>query len=94
MTDLVYCGLFWLYCTNSLLSLEVFHRVLTVPDFLTDCANVLFTLDLRSDQQTRKSGATLGDKAAFATMSALSLQIMPTCEGIHAMIIWICGGYF
>ena len=54
----------------------------------------IFTLDLRSDEQTRESGATLDDKAAFASLSALSFPKRLTCEGIHAMIIWICDGTF
>ena len=54
----------------------------------------IFTLDLRSTQQTRESGARLDHKAAFAGLSGLSFPIMPTCKGILAMIIWICGGNF
>ena len=52
----------------------------------------MFTLDFRSDQQTRDSGATLDDKA-FASLSALFTTIMPTCEGIHAMILFCVGNF-
>ena len=50
------------------------------------------TLGLRSDQQTCECAAKLEVKVAFASLSAFSFQGMPTCEGIHAMTIWICGG--
>ena len=53
-----------------------------------------FTLDLRSAQQTCERAAKLYVMAAFASFSALSFPKMFTCEGIHAMIIWICGGSF
>ena len=54
----------------------------------------IFTLGLKPDQQTRERAAKLDVKATFASLSALSFPIMPTREGIHAMIIWICGGNF
>ena len=38
--------------------------------------------------------AKLDVKAAFANLSALWFPVMPTCKGIHAMIISICGGNF
>ena len=50
----------------------------------------MFTIDLRSDQQTRQRKVKPGDKAAVASLSALSVPIMLTCEGAHAMILWFC----
>ena len=79
------------------LSLEIFHRVFfwfhcsRVPARLCQC---IFTLDLRCDQQTFESAAKLDANPAFASVFALSFPIVPTCDGIHALIIWICGGNF
>ena len=52
------------------------------------------TLGLRSDQQTCECVAKLDVKAAFASLSAFSFPEITTCEGIHAMTIWACGGIF
>ena len=50
-------------------------------------------LGFRSDQQICERAVKLDDNA-IASPSALSFPEMPTCEGIHAMITWTCGGNF
>ena len=47
----------------------------------------IFIVDLRFYQQKLESGATLDEKAAFASLFDLSYPKMPVCEGVHAMII-------
>ena len=54
----------------------------------------IFALIFRSDQKQSETGAMLDVKAVFASLSALSFPIMPTCEGIHAIVILICGDNF
>ena len=76
--------------------LKVFHRFLCLVSLGQSFCQIapmhIFTLDLRFEHQTRKSGVRLDNKAAFARLSALSCPIMPTCERIHAMItllLWL-----
>ena len=78
---------------HSPLSLVVFFRFCLwfhcsrVPARLCQC------IGLSCDQQKCERTAKLDVKAAFASLSALSFPVMPTCK-IHAMIICICGGNF
>ena len=67
-----------------------------IPDLLSNCAHAaLFTSDIRPDTKTCKIGDNLDDKVACAGLFALSFPTIPTCEGIHAMIIdTSCNGHF
>ena len=47
----------------------------------------IFILDSRSYQQICERAAKLDVNAVFASLSALSFPVMPTCKGIHAVII-------
>ena len=62
-----------------------FGSLFLVSLFQSSCPTVsmyVFTLDLRSHQQTSEQTAKLDDKAIFASLSALLFPVMPTCEEI------------
>ena len=74
--------------SNSLFLASLFHSPCQIVSMY------ITILDFRSDQQICERAVKLDDNAAFASPSALSFPEMPTCEGIHAMTTWTCGGNF
>ena len=74
--------------SNSLFLASLFHS------FCQIVSMYITILGFRSDQHICERAVKLDGNAAFASPSALSCPEMPTCEGIHAMTTWTCGGNF
>ena len=74
--------------SNSLFLASLFHSSFQIVSMY------ITILGFSSDQQICEPAVKGDVKAAFASPSAFSFPEMPTCEGIHAMTIWTCGGNF